>query len=169
MSMKTDDVRKKKGLLGAIWETMAGAGNCCAPGATCCSPNSEASESEYSGDQKLNTLRIYDPPMCCSSGVCGPNVNSALVEFAGTLKTLAKHGIAVERWNLAQQPQAFTENSQVKEQLTKLGKDSLPLIFVNDELKITGHYPKAEELFALLGIGDETVRSDVCCAEGFCK
>ncbi len=169
MSTKTNDIRKKKGLLGVIWKTMATTGGCCTPGAACCSPNSESNEAEFSGDMKMNTLKIYDPPMCCSSGVCGPNVNSALVEFAGTLKTLAKHGIIVQRWNLAQQPQAFTENSQVKEQLIKLGKDALPFIFVNDELKITGHYPKAEELFALLGIGDETGRSDVCCTEGCSK
>jgi hypothetical protein len=57
----------------------------------------------------------------------------------------------------------------VKEQLTKLGKDALPLIFINDELKITGRYPKTEELFALLGIDDKTARPDVCCAEGCCK
>lgn len=107
--------------------------------------------------------------MCCSSGVCGPNVNSALVEFAGALKSLAGQGIAVERWNLSQQPQAFAENLQVKERLTKLGKDALPFIFVNDELKITGRYPKSEELFALLGIDDKTAISAVCCAEGCCK
>ena len=47
----------------------------------------------------------------------------------------------------------------MKELLTKLGKDALPFIFINDELKITGRYPKAEELFALLGIDDKTVRS----------
>lgn len=169
--MKTDDVRRKKGLLGAIWETMTGAGGCCTPGTTCCSPNSEANKIERSGDKKSHTLKIYDPPMCCSSGVCGPNVNSALVEFAGTLKTLAKYGIAIERWNLAQQPQAFTENHQVRELLTKLGKDGLPFILVNDELKISGRYPKAEELFGLLGIDGETKGKgpEVCRAEGCCK
>ena len=169
MSMKTDDAKRKKGLLGSIWETMTGAGSCCASGDICCGPKNEISETESNGDKKKKILKIFDPPMCCSSGVCGPNVNSALVEFAGALKALAKHGIGVERWNLSQQPQAFTENSQVKELLTKLGKDALPLIFINDELKITGYYPKAEELFALLGIDDETVRSEVCCAEGCCK
>lgn len=114
-------------------------------------------------------IKIYDPPMCCSSGVCGPNVNSVLVEFSGALKSLAQHGIGVERWNLSQQPQAFAENSQVKEHLAKLGKDALPFIFINDELKVTGRYPKSEELFALLGIDDKTVRSNACCAEGCCK
>jgi len=57
----------------------------------------------------------------------------------------------------------------VKVLLTKLGKDALPFIFINDELKITGRYPKSEELFTLLGIDDKTVISEVCCAEGCCK
>lgn len=166
--MKTDDIGKKKGLLGSIWETMIGAGSCCAPGDACCSPKSGTSETEHHGDKKI-LIKIYDPPMCCSSGVCGPNVSNELLEFAGALKALAKHGIGFERWNLSQQPQAFTENSQVKELLTKLGKDALPLIFINDELKTTGYYPKAEELFAFLGIDDKAVISEVCCAEGYCK
>jgi hypothetical protein len=38
-------------------------------------------------------IKIYDPPMCCSSGVCGPNVNSVLVEFSGALKSLASMGL----------------------------------------------------------------------------
>jgi hypothetical protein len=166
--MKTDDAGKKKGLLGSILKTITGSGSCCAPGDACCSPKNPAVETEYRGDKKI-WIKVYDPPMCCSSGVCGPNVNSSLVEFSGALKSLVEHGIGVERWNLSQQPQAFAENSQVKEQLTKLGKDALPLIFINDDLKITGRYPKTEELFALLGIDDKTARPDVCCAEGCCK
>jgi len=168
ISMNADDTRKKKGLLGSIWGAVTGYGNCCATGEACCSPKNSAAETEYRGDKKV-VIKIYDPPMCCSSGVCGPNVNSALVEFAGALKSLEKRGIGIERWNLSQQPQAFAENSQVKELLTKLGKDALPLIFFNDELKMTERYPTAEELFSLLGIDDTAVRSDVCCAEGCCK
>jgi hypothetical protein len=166
--MKTDDAGKKKGPLRSILKTITGSGSCCAPGDACCSPKSGTVETEYRGDKKI-WIKVYDPPMCCSSGVCGPNVNSALVEFSGALKLLVEHGIGVERWNLSQQPQAFAENSQVKEQLTNLGKDALPLIFINDDLKITGRYPKVEELFALLGIDDKTTRPDVCCAEGCCK
>jgi hypothetical protein len=165
--MKTDDPGKKKRLLDSILKTITGSGSCCAPGDACCSQKSGTSGTEYRGDKKI-WIKVYDPPMCCSSGVCGPNVNSALVEFSGALKSLVEHGIGVERWNLSQQPQAFAENPRVKEQLTKLGKDALPLIFINDDLKITGRYPKTEELFALLGI-DEKVRSGACCAKGCCK
>jgi hypothetical protein len=72
-------------------------------------------------DEKIKTLKVYDPAMCCPTGVCGPNVDKALVEFAGAAKTDASHGVLVDRWNLAQQPQAFTENLAEKDLLVKLG------------------------------------------------
>jgi len=101
--LKTDDAGKKKGLLGSILKTITGFGSCCTPGGACCDLKNPAVETEYRGDKKI-WIKVYDPPMCCSSGVCGPNVNSALVEFSGALKSLVEHGIGVERWNLSQQP-----------------------------------------------------------------
>jgi hypothetical protein len=131
-------------------------------------------------DEKIKELKIYDPPMCCPTGVCGPNVDKALVEFAGAIRTLAGRGVSVERRNLAQQPQAFTENPQVKDLLAKLGVEGLPFIFVNDELQWTGRYPTAEELLFRFGIKkeepafpilerhDETQSVGGCCGEEGC-
>lgn len=103
-------------------------------------------------EKQVNVLKIYDPPMCCSSGVCGPKVNPELVEFAGALNTVMKRGILIERFGLSQQPDAFVSDEKVKKLLEEKGKDCLPLIFVDDELKISGRYPSASELFNLLGI-----------------
>lgn len=100
----------------------------------------------------VRKLKIYDPAMCCSTGICGSIVDSSLVEFAGALKTAEKRGVKVQRYNLAQQPQAFTENEQVKNLLREKGNDALPLIFTNDDLKVSGRYPTSVELFDLLGI-----------------
>jgi len=111
-----------------------------------------AAKSPQEGENGPKTLKVYDPAMCCPTGVCGPNVDKALVEFAGAVKTAAAHGILVDRWNLAQQPQAFTENPEVKDLLAKHGVKGLPFIFVNDELQWTGRYPAAEELFFWFGI-----------------
>lgn len=113
-----------------------------------------------------NVLKIYDPAMCCSSGVCGPNVNSALVEFAGALKTAAEKGVQIERYNLSQKPQAFVANEQVKKILEKKGSECLPLIFINDELIISGGYPAASELFKLLGIQGKIKKDGGCCCAG---
>jgi len=114
-----------------------------------------AVESPQEGENGSKTLKVYDPAMCCPTGVCGPNVDNALVEFTGAAKAVAAHGVSVDRWNLAQQPQAFTENPAVKDLLTKLGVKGLPFIFINDKLQWTGRYPTAEEIFFWFGINKE--------------
>ncbi len=114
-------------------------------------------------------LKIYDPAMCCSTGVCGPNVNPALIEFVGALKAVAEKGVRVERYNLSQKPQAFVENEQVKKNLEKKGSACLPMIFINDELLISGGYPAATELYRLLGIKSVTKKKGgKCCCSGGC-
>lgn len=30
----------------------------------------------------MKTIQIFDPALCCSSGVCGPETDPALVAFA---------------------------------------------------------------------------------------
>lgn len=117
-------------------------------------------------------LSIYDPALCCSSGVCGPSVDPALAAFAGTLKAIpADAGVTVERYNLGQQPQAFVENPRVRELLSDGGDADLPFIFIDDELVFNGQYPVRSELFAALGIsgsaGSAAQGDDQpCCAGG---
>jgi len=62
----------------------------------------------------MKKLEVFDPPMCCSSGVCGPEVDPVLPRFAADLQWLAAQGVSVERYNLSQQPQAFVANPLVK-------------------------------------------------------
>lgn len=98
-------------------------------------------------------LKVYEPAMCCSSGVCGPSVDARLVAFAGALNAAAAHGgVVVERFNLAQQPQAFVDNQQAKAHLTELGQEKLPFIYLNDKLVFSGDYPDTKALFDFLGL-----------------
>lgn len=93
----------------------------------------------------MKKIAIYDPPMCCASGVCGPSIDPLLPRVAGMLSQLKKLGVQVERYNLSQQPQAFADNSTVKKILENSGTDALPLIFVDDQLTLQGHYPDTLE------------------------
>jgi hypothetical protein len=52
------------------------------------------------------TLTVFDPPTCCSSGLCGPDVDPTLVRFSDALFWLARHGVGVTRHNLPQEPGA---------------------------------------------------------------
>ena len=97
-------------------------------------------------------LRVFDPPMCCSTGVCGPSVNPVLARFAADLNWLKSQGIRVERFNLVQQPDAFAKDSVVEQMLTKVGAECLPLVLVDDRVVSQGAYPSREELIAFTGV-----------------
>jgi hypothetical protein len=100
----------------------------------------------------MKKLEVFDPPMCCPTGVCGPAVDPALVQFASDFLWVAGQGVHVERYNLAQQPQAFAANETVKAALAKDGADCLPLILFNGAIIGKGRYPGREELARLVGL-----------------
>ncbi len=100
----------------------------------------------------MKRVEVFDPPMCCSTGVCGPSVDPTLVRFAADLHWLAGQRVAVERYNLAQQPQAFAANATVKAALTENGNECLPLILVDGSIASKGTYPTREELARLAGV-----------------
>ncbi len=108
----------------------------------------------------MKRVEVFDPPMCCSTGVCGPKVDPALVRFAADLHWLANQRIAVERYNLAQQPQAFAANPVVKSALEEHGNDCLPLILLDGSIVSRGRYPSRNELAQLSGVpAEETAES----------
>jgi len=97
------------------------------------------------------TIRVFDPAMCCSTGVCGPSVEPELARFAADVDWLQKQGVTVERFNLAQQPGAFAETPAVKDALAR-GTGVLPLVLVGDRIAVEGSYPSRETLAALAGV-----------------
>ena len=107
----------------------------------------------------MKTLQVYDPPMCCSTGICGPDVDPDLVNFAAMLSQLANAGVKVERYNLGQQPMAFAQNAAVKEMLQKEGVEVLPLMFLDGEVCMKGRYPTHDErpafFRAAMGVAEE--------------
>ena len=97
-------------------------------------------------------IQVYDPPMCCSSGVCGPTVDLRLTQFAANLRGLESQGCRVERYNLAQQPAAFVSNVTVKQIMTSRGVDCLPLTLIDGIIAKEGRYPSREELAQLAAV-----------------
>jgi hypothetical protein len=101
-------------------------------------------------------VRVFDPAMCCSTGVCGPSVDPQLVRFSADLDWLKSQGVSVERFNLSQQPGAFAEDAAVKAALEAKGEAGLPLVKVNGEVRSSGVYPSRDELAAWAGVGSAT-------------
>ena len=92
----------------------------------------------------MKIIQVYDKPMCCSTGVCGPQVDPVLPQFAADLDWLKSQGNQVERFNLAQQPMAFIENKEVHQLLGSEGTDCLPLILINGKIVSRKEYPSRE-------------------------
>lgn len=105
-----------------------------------------------------STLEIFDPAMCCSTGVCGSDIDDTLADFANDLKWLKNQGVEVKRYNLGQEPEAFKQNPQILTRLQKEGTDVLPVILVNNSVTSEGGYPDRDQLCAWLGIHQENQR-----------
>lgn len=119
----------------------------------------------------MTSLTIFDPAMCCSTGICGAEIDQKLVDFAGDLDWLKSQGIDVKRINLSQEPALFAENDLVKSVLEKSGVEGLPVIIAGDALKSSGQYPAREMLAEMVGLTPDqvaaaaeiAVKSSGCC------
>ncbi len=99
----------------------------------------------------MKTLKIYDPAMCCSTGVCGPSVDQKLVNLAADVAFLKSHGVEVERFNLGHQPEAFTASPLI---MSEMGTEAqhLPIFVLDGQIKAKGTYPGRDELAAWFGL-----------------
>jgi hypothetical protein len=96
----------------------------------------------------MTKLCVFDPALCCSTGVCGPEVDPALVRFAADLEWLRSRGVEVRRFNLSHEPSAFAEQTQVWESVQQDGTTCLPLLLVNGQVAARGRYPSRGEMAA---------------------
>ncbi len=102
----------------------------------------------------MTTLQVYDPAMCCSTGVCGPSIDPDLARFAADLEWIASQGVSVERFNLSQEPGRFAENGAVRKLLEISGEAALPVVIVDGKVRALGHYPDGNALAAWVGIAE---------------
>lgn len=110
------------------------------------------------------TLSVFDPAMCCSTGVCGPEVDPQLVVLSSDLEWLRARGVAVERFNLAQEPGAFASAPLVKAALEEVGESALPIFLVDGRQVMSGAYPTRDQLAAWTGATRaEDAGSSGCC------
>lgn len=78
----------------------------------------------------MSKVSLYEPAMCCDTGVCGPGVDTELLRVSSIIQTLEKaDGVEVERFNLTSNPAAFVENEKIGELLQSKGTDILPVVY----------------------------------------
>jgi len=106
----------------------------------------------------MSKIEIYDPAMCCSSGVCGPGVDKELIRVSTLINSLALEGKDIRRYGLSDNPQAFVTSKAVNDMILNEGVEALPITVVDGEITKKGSYPSNEEFAAWVGMSkDELV------------
>lgn len=105
----------------------------------------------------IAAIEVFEPALCCNTGVCGDDVDQALVTFSADLDWAVARGGQVVRHNLANDPMVFAENDAVKQYLQLRGSAGLPLVLVNGVTVLTGAYPDRALLARWAGLSTESV------------
>lgn len=128
----------------------------------------------------MRSIRVYEPALCCNTGVCGPEVDQALIVFTADLRHLKDLGADIERHNLSNDPGAFVGNDVVRGYLETVGSAGLPLTLVDGVTVMAGGYPTRPQLVGYAGLATPATRpagavelglatsSEACCAPGGC-
>lgn len=106
----------------------------------------------------VTTVEIFDPPMCCPGGLCGPAIDPALLDINEAMVRLKKEfdgTLVVERYLLAQQGQKFMQNPQVLALLKSHGVAILPVTVINGKVVKQQAYPSYDELKSFAAAGGQ--------------
>ncbi|MEX0663104.1 MAG: arsenite efflux transporter metallochaperone ArsD [Balneolaceae bacterium] len=95
-------------------------------------------------------IQLFEPAMCCSTGVCGPDVDDELVQISSDVDWLKSQGVEVNRYNLSQEPEAFKRFPEILEKLQTEGTGVLPIIVVDGNILMQKRYPNREELQTII-------------------
>ena len=98
----------------------------------------------------MKTMQIFEPAMCCPTGLCGVKVNPELLRVSTVLDTLKRNGVTVKRFNLSNAPREFVNNKTVDAYVREFGPKGLPVVLVDGAIVITGRYPSNKEFVKLL-------------------
>ena len=91
-------------------------------------------------------IEIFEPSMCCDSGVCGPEPDKALIDLQNLIQLLKKAGVETKRYAINQAPMVFVQNQVVSNFIKANGPSKLPLILLDGRIIKSEGYPMLEEL-----------------------
>lgn len=98
-------------------------------------------------------VELFDPPMCCPTGLCGPTLDQTLLDLNEMILALQSEGINVQRYQMASNPQAFLNNPEVMRLVQEKQMDALPITAVKGKVIKSGEYPTLTEIKAHIQIG----------------
>ena len=114
----------------------------------------------------MKSIQIFEPALCCSTGVCGVDVDQSLVTFTADADWAKELGSSVERFNLAKDPMAFAERPLIKSFLETAGAEALPVTLVDGQVVLAGRYPSRADLARWAGFETAEASKAGCCGSG---
>ncbi len=96
------------------------------------------------------TVEIFDPPLCCPTGLCGPDLEQTLLDVNEMILALQTEGVPVERYQMASRPDAFLSSPEVMRLVRERNLQALPITLVKGRVISIGAYPTSSSLRAAL-------------------
>jgi hypothetical protein len=91
-------------------------------------------------------IEIFEPNLCCSTGVCGPAPDKALINLQEMVHQIKSTGTEIKRYAINQQPLAFTSNDTIRTYIRENGTGNFPVTLVNGAIVLEKRYPSLDDL-----------------------
>ncbi len=105
-----------------------------------------SSTPETAASNETAVIELFDPPMCCPTGLCGPTLDQVLLDVNEMIQTLQAEGISVERYQMTSHPHKFMGNDEVMRLVREKQMDALPITAVRGKVIKVGAYPTLDEV-----------------------
>src|SRR5512140_1700437 len=102
------------------------------------------------GQEPRSTVEIFDPPMCCPTGMCGPVPDQKMLDVQEMIRILGTEGVQVTRYEPGSNPGAFMNAPEVMLEVRLRSTSVLPITRVNGRVVKSGAYPSIDEIHAAL-------------------
>jgi hypothetical protein len=91
-------------------------------------------------------VEMFDPPMCCPTGLCGPTLDQTLLDLSEMTLHLQSEGVSIQRYQMTSHPQAFLSNPEVMRLVREKEMAALPITVVRGKVIKVGEYPTLAEI-----------------------
>jgi hypothetical protein len=91
-------------------------------------------------------VELFDPPLCCPTGLCGPTLDQTLLDVSETVLALKERGVGVERYQMASHPHVFLKHPEVMRLVRERGMEAFPITVVAGQIVKVGAYLTRHEI-----------------------
>jgi hypothetical protein len=93
-------------------------------------------------------LTIFEGPLCCPTGVCGPTTDKDMIELNETLRRLNEEykGLKITRASMSFNVALFMQTPLIRDLVKEKGVGILPVTVIDGNIVMKQGYPKFTEL-----------------------